>query len=103
VDAGWWSQTAGGYVIRHHGQYQRSREDVLKQQAANVANGRRGGRPGKQGREQANDLETKSLNESPTERDGTGREGRAVMGEQPNTAELTEEGEQWWPTEAATW
>ncbi len=52
VDVGWWSDDGGHYVIRHHANYQRTREEVLKQQAANAANGKRGGRP-RRVREQA--------------------------------------------------
>lgn len=77
VAAGWWRDRGNHYVIVHHGAYQRTREAVLKQQAANKANGQKGGRPS---REQAADLkpaETKSVSEtrseSKTERDRTGR------------------------------
>ena len=44
---GWWSDDGDAYVIRHHGTYQRTREQVLAQQSANAENGRRGGRPRK--------------------------------------------------------
>lgn len=53
---GWWSEEDGAYVIRHHGQYQRTKADVLRQQEANQRNGARGGRPRKPPREQAPDL-----------------------------------------------
>ena len=42
---GWWGIDGDTYVIRHHATYQRLQKDVLAQQAANAANGRRGGRP----------------------------------------------------------
>lgn len=42
---GWWSREGDVFVIRHHAAYQRLREDVLKQQAANKVNGSKGGRP----------------------------------------------------------
>lgn len=80
ADVGWWSDEGDAYVIRHHAIYQRTREAVLKQQAANEANGRKGGRPRKP-REQVSDLspETQSVSESlsepKTERDGTGLAG----------------------------
>jgi len=67
---GWWSAVEGGYVINHHATYQRSREDVLKQQAANQENGRKGGRPPKAAREQAKPKVspiTQSLSESVTQ------------------------------------
>ncbi len=42
VETGWWSEDGDEYVIRHHATYQRSREAVLRQQAANRHNGRNG-------------------------------------------------------------
>lgn len=80
---GWWTEDTDCYVIRHHAQYQRAREQVLAQQAANAENGRKGGRPRKP-REQVADLQkTQSVNDSPTEsetqRDGTGRERPALQ------------------------
>ncbi len=71
VDGGWWRETEDGYVIQHHGSYQRTREAVLKQQAANEENGRKGGRPCKPGRErppQPAQRDTRSLSESVSER-----------------------------------
>jgi hypothetical protein len=90
VAAGWWSEDGDAYVIRHHGQYQRRREDVLKQQEANATNGRKGGRPRKPPREQASDLgtsETHSVTDSPSqsrsERDRT--EQDRPVGKRPPT------------------
>lgn len=82
---GWWTEDGAHYVIRHHAQYQRPREAVLKQQEANTRNGMRGGRP-KRTREQARDLsstsETQSVGESPsgseTERDRTGQDRQGL-------------------------
>lgn len=80
VDLGWWTDEGDHYFIRHHAIYQRTREQVLKQQTANQANGRRGGRPKGAPREQSSTFtqETESLTDSPTdsktERDGTGRD-----------------------------
>lgn len=73
--AGFWAEDADVYVIRHHAQYQRTRQAVLNQQAANKRNGQKGGRPK---REQVRDLKrthslTESLGESETERDRTGQ------------------------------
>lgn len=45
---GWWTLDGETYVIRHHAMYQQTREQVLKRQAANTANGRKGGRPGRE-------------------------------------------------------
>jgi hypothetical protein len=78
---GWWSDDGDAYVIRHHAGYQRTREQVLAQQAANAANGRRGGRPRKGSgtpREisevppSKTQLVNESVSESKSERDGTG-------------------------------
>jgi hypothetical protein len=44
VDAGFWQLDGDVIVIVHHAAYQRSRADVVKQQAANARNGRKGGR-----------------------------------------------------------
>lgn len=86
VDIGWWTHTDDGhYVIRHHASYQRTREAVVNQQSVNQANGKKGGRPRKPGREQADTLskpsETESLSETETERDGTGRDGTGLGSE----------------------
>ena len=67
VEGGWWATSDGGYRINHHGMYQRDREAVLKQQAANEQNGRKGGRPPRPGRERRPSSGTHSLSESVTE------------------------------------
>ncbi len=51
VAAEWWVDRGDHYEIRHHAIYQRTREDVLKQQAQNAENGRKGGRPARAARE----------------------------------------------------
>ncbi len=80
VETGWWSDDGDAYVVRHHAQYQRSREAVLKQQEANERNGRKGGRPRGKPREQAPRLDpretqsvSESVSDSRTERDRTGQ------------------------------
>jgi hypothetical protein len=89
LDCGWWTEDGDFYIIRHHAQYQRTREAVVNQQAANAKNGAKGGRP-KKPREQASEIKpqpskpsethslTESLSETETERDRTGQE--AVTG-----------------------
>ena len=42
VEAGWWSDEGDHYLIRHHACYQRTREQVLKQQETNRANRAKG-------------------------------------------------------------
>lgn len=77
VETGWWSEDGDEYVIRHHATYQRSREAVLRQQAANRHNGRNG--RGGNSREQAPRLEARtesvsdSVSDSRSERDRTGQ------------------------------
>lgn len=93
--ANWWEEDGDVYVIRHHGNYQRSREAVLAQQAANAANGAKGGRPRKvaagaraKGASATPEAETEwvgdSLSDSPgesgTERDRTGRDRTGSYG-----------------------
>ncbi len=67
LDTGWWSDDGDAYVIRHHAVYQRTREEVLRQQETNRSNGRKGGRPPKP-REQALSSETQSVSDSLSER-----------------------------------
>lgn len=99
VSVGWWTDEGDHYVIRHHGAYQRTREQVLAQQAANTDNGRKGGRPRKPreiselpGRktqsvtESVSEPETdsvsesQSLSQSKTERDRTGQDRQGSYG-----------------------
>lgn len=70
---GWWSDLGSHYAIRHHATYQRTREQVLKQQEANAQNGRKGGRPPKPKPPQETQSLTESLSDSKTERDWTGQ------------------------------
>lgn len=60
LDAGWWADDGDAYIIRHHAVYQRTRDAVLRQQAARQANGRKGGRPPKTPREQAANISSKT-------------------------------------------
>ena len=69
----WWRREGDVYVIRHHAQYQRTREQVVAQQEANRINGAKGGRARWQGRETQSPSESPS--ESPSKRD---RKGKAV-------------------------
>jgi hypothetical protein len=73
LEIGWWTDEEDHYLIRHHGVYQRTREQVLRQQEVNQRNGRRGGRPP---REIAtpHTQETESLTDSLTEMDGSGQD-----------------------------
>lgn len=70
---GWWSDDGDAYVIRHHADYQRTREQVVAQQEANRRNGRRGGRPPKPKPPTKTALVGESPSETGTQRDGTGR------------------------------
>lgn len=42
LDSGFWQESGTCYIIRHHAQYQRSREAVIAQQEANLANSKKG-------------------------------------------------------------
>jgi len=66
LEAGFWQESGTCYSIRHHAQYQRSREAVVAQQEANLANGKKGGRP-KKPREQKTQSVTDSKTQSVTE------------------------------------
>ncbi|KYH43671.1 hypothetical protein [Branchiibius sp. NY16-3462-2] len=83
ADVGWWQDEGDAWLIRHHARYQRLKKDVLKQQAANEANGKKGGRPR---REQAQDLDEKtqsvsdSVSETETERDRPGQDWQGREG-----------------------
>lgn len=70
VECGWWEDDDDAYVIIHHSGYQRTREQVLRQQAANRAAGKRSGRERARRR---GSVPNDSLNDSLNERDGTGR------------------------------
>jgi hypothetical protein len=66
LDQGFWKDVGDRYLIRHHAQYQRTREAVIKQQDINRQNGGKGGRPKGKGREQVGDV-TQGKTQSPTE------------------------------------
>lgn len=104
VDCGWWVDNGDTYTIVHHGIYQRDREAVLKQQAANRRNGKRGGRRPGPAREQVTTMhaeeppETDSLSDSLSERDGTGQDRPGQEGVTTNVAELSlAAGAETWP------
>ncbi|MHA7283512.1 hypothetical protein [Arthrobacter sp. TMS2-4] len=74
LDQRFWKDVGDRYLIRHHAQYQRTREAVIKQQDTNRQNGGKGGRPKGKGREQVGDVTqgttqslTEPLSESKTE------------------------------------
>ena len=67
VACGWWTDAGEHYKIRHHAVYQRTREQVVRQQEANKANRRKGReRPVREVQQD------ESSDESSDERDGTG-------------------------------
>jgi hypothetical protein len=84
----WWSETEQHYIIRHHADYQRDRDAVLRQQAANKANARRRRKPPKPPREvwrashSRSESVSDSLGESRGERDGTGLDWKHLREEQ---------------------
>ena len=95
VAGGWWRETDDGYVIQHHAMYQRNRADVVRQQAANQENGRKGGRPRKPGRERpagASGAGTEPISGSVSEpvRNQGAEESQAVVADPPATLTETE-------------
>lgn len=73
LDCGWWEDDGDAYLIHHHSTYQRTREQVLRQQDANRAAGKRSGRERARRRGNVvNESLNDSLNDSRNERDGTG-------------------------------
>ena len=70
LDCGWWRDDDDAYVIIHHSVYQRTREQVVRQQTVNRAAGKRSGRERARRR---GGTSNDSLNDSLNERDGTGR------------------------------
>lgn len=73
VAVGWWRDDGDAYVIIHHGCYQRTREQVLRQQEANQKNARKP-RPGRERANLSIDSLSDSLSDSHSEMDGTGRD-----------------------------
>jgi hypothetical protein len=97
VEIGWWSEWGDHYLIIHHGTYQRSREAVIKQQEANKRNGKKGGRPSREQAATLKPVETDSVSESKTQRDGTGQAGtREQAGESGSVLPMAAGAE--WPT-----
>jgi hypothetical protein len=93
LDGSWWKDEGDHYLIQHHGMYQRTRAQVIKQQVANALNGRKGGRPARPAPTVESRSETQSVTESlshlpsgsETERDGTGQDKNSLR-----EAELSE-------------
>lgn len=82
LDQGFWTDVGSAYVIRHHAQYQRTREAVIKQQEVNRENGGKGGRPKGRTREQVQDvtnLKTHSQTEPQSEPKTQGITGVSEM------------------------
>ncbi|OBI40896.1 hypothetical protein A5708_24795 [Mycobacterium colombiense] len=72
LDCGWWEDDGDAYLIIHHSRYQRTREQVLRQQSANRNNRAQGKtRPVRERAQRVDD----SYDDSSDEMDGTGRDG----------------------------
>jgi uncharacterized caspase-like protein len=90
LDGSWWKDEGDHYLIQHHGIYQRTRAQVIKQQEANRLNGRQGGRPGRERHAPKTTPVTQSVSESlselqsgsETERDGTGQDKNSLTEQQ---------------------
>lgn len=77
VNAGYWTDEGDHYRIRHHGLYQRTREQVQRQQEANRRNRNspKHPRPGRENHQPRSDDSSDDLsNDSRDERDGTGQD-----------------------------
>lgn len=97
VASGWWTDSDDHYEIRHHATYQRTREDVLNQQAQNVMNGRKGGRPAKAAREVvdttrnpiANRVANPAVNRKGQDRTGSVRGSTSVEEERESSEHIS--------------
>lgn len=64
LDCGWWEDDGDAYLINHHSRYQRTREQVLRQQNVNRANRAQGkSRPVRERAQRVNDSSDDSANE----------------------------------------
>jgi hypothetical protein len=86
----WWEDRGEHYLINHHAIYQRSRDAVLRQQAANQSNARKPRRPG---RERA--VPSDSLSDSHSEMDGTGRDWPGRESDQLSSDSLAKKNDGW--------
>jgi hypothetical protein len=76
LDCGWWEDDGDAYVINHHSRYQRTREQVLRQQNANRANRAQGkSRPVRERAQRQGRRVDGPSDDSSDEMDGTGRDG----------------------------
>ena len=86
VDAGYWTDEGDHYRIRHHGIYQRTREQVQRQQEANRRNRNspKHPRPGRENHHQppSDDSSDDLSNDSRDERDGTGQDRQGQESDQ---------------------
>lgn len=87
LDKEWWDEDGDVYVIRHHANVQRGREQVLAQQAANVTNGRKGGRPRKNPPETQSVSKTQSVSTPPETQMETGSRTQSVS-EDPSETQM---------------
>ncbi|MGV0081726.1 hypothetical protein ACRUZW_25980 [Mycobacterium colombiense] len=76
LDCGWWEDDGDAYLINHHSRYQRTREQVLRQQSANRNNRAQGkSRPVRERVQPQERGVDDSSDDSSDEMDGTGRDG----------------------------
>lgn len=86
VREGYWTDEGDHYRIRHHGVYQRTREQVQRQQEANRRNrnSAKHPRPGRENHHQprSDDSSDDLSNDSRDERDGTGQDRQGQESDQ---------------------
>lgn len=103
VNCGWWSDGGDCYVINHHATYQRTRDEVLKRQAASRANASRPRKPSREIADSGRKLVAKPAAKPVANLDGQDRAGldRTSGEDTQNDDDRYDEWREAWPDDAA--